>query len=199
MRAAERVYRLLLRAYPAGFRAEYGREMVLVFRDRRRDASARGIRFWWDMISDVARSAPALRLDAFRIRWEEDIQTGEEKMRTMAILAVLIGVTEAANALAEGWAGGIANGGFWLAGIILTVVAGTLLVVAGVAMLRRAPGAVPWARVAAITCLTVVVLIRLVDGWMSIFGTLLGIVFPIALLFFLWWTRRRGPSAPAMA
>jgi len=199
MRAAERVYRLLLRAYPAGFRAEYGREMVLVFRDRRRDASARGIRFWSEMIWDVARSAPALRLDAFRIRWEEDIQTGEEKMRTMAILAVLIGVTEAANALAEGWAGGIANGGFWLAGIILTVVAGTLLVVAGVAMLRRAPGAVPWARVAAITCLTVVVLIRLVDGWMSIFGTLLGIVFPIALLFFLWWTRRRGPSAPTMA
>jgi len=199
MRAAERVYRLLLRAYPAGFRAEYGREMVLVFRDRRRDESARGIRFWSEMIWDVARSAPALRLDAFRIRWEEDIQTGEEKMRTMAILAVLIGVTEAANALAEGWAGGIANGGFWLAGIILTVVAGTLLVVAGVAMLRRAPGAVPWARVAAITCLTVVVLIRLVDGWMSIFGTLLGIVFPIALLFFLWWTRRRGPSAPTMA
>jgi hypothetical protein len=199
MRAAERVYRLLLRAYPAGFRAEYGREMVLVFRDRRRDETARGIRFWSEMIWDVARSAPALRLDAFRIRWEEDIQTGEEKMRTMAILAVLIGVTEAANALAEGWAGGIANGGFWLAGIILTVVAGTLLVVAGVAMLRRAPGAVPWARVAAITCLTVVVLIRLVDGWMSIFGTLLGIVFPIALLFFLWWTRRRGPSAPTMA
>ena len=199
MRAAERVYRLLLRAYPAGFRAEYGREMVLVFRDRRRDESARGIRFWSEMIWDVARSAPALRLDAFRIRWEEDIQTGEEKMRTMAILAVLIGVTEAANALAEGWAGGIANGGFWLAGIILTVVAGTLLVVAGVAMLRRAAGAVPSARVAAITCLTVVVLIRLVDGWMSIFGTLLGIVFPIALLFFLWWTRRRGPSAPTMA
>jgi hypothetical protein len=199
MSAAERVYRLLLRAYPAGFRAEYGREMVLVFRDRRRDESARGIRFWSEMIWDVARSAPALRLDAFRIRWEEDIQTGEEKMRTMAILAVLIGVTEAANALAEGWAGGIANGGFWLAGIILTVVAGTLLVVAGVAMLRRAPGAVPSARVAAITCLTVIVLIRLVDGWMSIFGTLLGIVFPIALLFFLWWTRRRGPSAPTMA
>jgi hypothetical protein len=79
------------------------------------------------------------------------------------------------------------------------VVAGTLLVAAGVAMLRRAPGAVPWARVAAITCLTVVVLIRLVHGWMSIFGTLLGIVFPIALLFYLWWTRRRRPSAPSMA
>ena len=199
MSAAERVYRLLLRAYPAGFRAEYGREMVLVFRDRRREAAARGIRFWWDMIWDVARSAPALRLDAFRIRWEGDIQTGEEKMRTMAILAVLIGVTEAANALAEGWAGGIANGGFWLAGIILTVVAGTLLVVAGVAMLRRAPGAVPWARAAAITCLTVVVLIRLLQPWMSIFATLLGIVFPIALLLFLWWTRRRRPSAPSTA
>ena len=200
MSAAERVYRLLLRAYPAGFRAEFGREMVLVFRDRRREAAARGIRFWWDMIWDVARSAPALRLDAFRIRWEGDIQTGEEKMRTMAILAVLIGMAETANALAEGLAGGIANGsGLWLAGVILTVVAGGLLLVAGIAMLRRAPSAMPWARAAAITCLTVVVLIRLLQPWMSIFATLLGIVFPIALLLFLWWTRRRGPSAPSMA
>jgi hypothetical protein len=199
MSAAERVYRLLLRAYPAGFRAEYGREMVLAFRDQRREAAARGIRFWWDMIWDVMRSAPSLRLDAFRIRWEGDIQTGEEKMRTMAILAVLIGVAEAANALAEGRAGGIANGGFWLAGVILTVVAGALLLAAGIAMLRRAPGAVRRAQAAAITCLTIVVLIRLVQPWMSIFATLLGIVFPIALLLFLWWTRRRGPSAPSMA
>jgi hypothetical protein len=121
-------------------------------------------------------------------------------MRTMAMLAVLIGAAEAANALAEGWAGGIANGsGFWLAGVILTMVAGALLLVAGIAMLRRAPGAVPWARAAAITCLAVVVLVRLVQGWMSIFATLLGIVFPIALLLFLRWTRGRGPSAPTMA
>jgi hypothetical protein len=199
MSAAERAYRLMLRAYPPGFRAAYGREMVLVFRDRRREASARGMRFWWEMIWDVARSAPALRLDAFRMRWEGDIQTGEEKMRTMAILAVLIGVAEAANALVEGRAGGIANGGFWLAGVSLTIVAGALLLAAGILMLRRAPGAVRWAQAAAIICLTVVVLIRLVQPWMSIFATLLGIAFPIALLLFLWWTRRRGPSAPSMA
>ena len=32
--SAERIYRLLLRAYPADFRAQYGREMVLLFRDQ---------------------------------------------------------------------------------------------------------------------------------------------------------------------
>ena len=116
-------------------------------------------------------------------------------MRTMAILAVLIGVAEAANALAEGRAWGIANGGFWLAEVSLTIVAGALLLAAGILMLRRAPGAVRWAQAAAITCLTVVVLSRLVQPWMSIFGTLLGIVFPIALLFYLRWTRGRGLSA----
>lgn len=199
MSAAEWVYRLLLRAYPAEFRAAYGREMVLIFRDRRR-VTARGIRFWWEMAWDVARSAPAQRLDAFRIGGEGDIQVREGKMRTMAILTVLIGGAEAANALIEGWAGGIANGsGFWLAGVILTVVAGALLLVAGIAMLRRSPGAVQWAQAAAVACLTVVVLVRLVHGWMSIFGTILGIVFPIALLLYLRRTRGRGSSAPTMA
>ncbi len=37
--AAERIYRLLLRAYPPDFRAEYGREMVLLFRDQCRRAT----------------------------------------------------------------------------------------------------------------------------------------------------------------
>jgi hypothetical protein len=200
MNVAERAYRLLLRAYPASFRAAYGREMLLVFRDRRREPDARGLRFWREILSDVAHSAPALRLDAWRIRSAEDIQTREEKMRTMAILAVLIGAVESVGALTEGWAGGITSGpGPWLAGVILAAAAGALLVAAGVAMLRRAPSARSWARTAAITCVVVVVLIRFMYAWMSIFSSLLGIVFPIALLLFLWWTRGRGPAAPAIA
>jgi hypothetical protein len=200
MSTAERTYRLLLCAYPAAFRAKYGREMTLLFRDQRREPGARDVRFWAELLWDVARTAPTLRIEALRAQWDRDIRTGEGRMRTMAILAVLIGAAEAVNALAEGWAGGATNGsGFWLAGVILATVAGALLLAAGIAMLRQTPDAVLWARAAAITCLAVVVLIRLVQGWMSIFATLLGIVFPIALLLFMQWTRGRGPSAPTMA
>ncbi len=56
--SAERIYRLLLRAYPPAFRAEYGREMVLVFRDQCRDGDVRTLGFWTAVIYDVARSAP---------------------------------------------------------------------------------------------------------------------------------------------
>ena len=39
--SAEPIYRLLLRAYPPDFRAEYGREMVLLFRDQCRESDVR--------------------------------------------------------------------------------------------------------------------------------------------------------------
>src|SRR6266571_1558077 len=64
--SAERIYRLLLRAYPPDFRAENGREMVLLFRDQCRESDARTLGFWAAVICDVARSAPALRAEAWR-------------------------------------------------------------------------------------------------------------------------------------
>src|SRR6266571_3381953 len=64
--SAERIYRLLLRAYPPDFRAEYEREMVLLFRDQCRESDVRTIGFWAAVIWDVARSAPALRAEAWR-------------------------------------------------------------------------------------------------------------------------------------
>jgi len=61
MVAADRLYRLLLLAYPAGFRHEYGREMALVFRDLRREEQYRGgfrpLRVWLDVLADLGRSA----------------------------------------------------------------------------------------------------------------------------------------------
>jgi peptidoglycan/LPS O-acetylase OafA/YrhL len=200
MSAADRAYRLLLRAYPAAFRADYGREMVLVFRDQRRDRGVNSARFWVDMVWDVARSAPALRVEALRARWARDIQTGEDKMKTMAILAVLIGALDVANAVAELWAGGIMNGDrYSLIGGTLGIVAGALLLVAGIALARRTPRARTQARVAAMTCLAAFVVIGVALPRLSIFAMLLGIGFPIVLLLFLGLTGRRGPSVPTMA
>jgi putative ABC transport system permease protein len=56
MRAAERVYRVLLHFYPKEFRDEYAGEMAQAFRDQR--AHEPGARGWIDLAADTARSAP---------------------------------------------------------------------------------------------------------------------------------------------
>lgn len=63
MNAAERIYRMLLRAYPAHFRAAYGEAMVQLFRDRWRDALRLGtpLQFWLHIAADVATTVPQHR------------------------------------------------------------------------------------------------------------------------------------------
>jgi hypothetical protein len=200
MSAADRAYRLLLRAYPREFRTRYAREMAMVFRDRAREAGANGVGFWVAMLLDVARSAPRLRLEMSRARRRGNIHIKEDKMKTMAILAMLIGAMEAVNSMAEAWAGGfVPHGGYSLAGGTIGAVAGALLVASAIALLRRTPGSAALAQGAAITCLAVFVAIALFRPIFSILATMLGIGFPIALLLFLRFTRRREPSEPTMA
>src|SRR5258706_15025090 len=55
MRWQERLYRVLLRCYPAEFRDEYAREMTQVFRD---GGVERAPRLWLDLIADVLSTAP---------------------------------------------------------------------------------------------------------------------------------------------
>jgi hypothetical protein len=193
---AERAYRLLMRAYPADFRAQYEREMTLAFRDQLRDSRAIGLRFWAEMVWDVARSAPALRVEALRARWHRNILAEDGTMKPMAMLAMVIGAIQGINALIEARAGTAQPGDYSLLGVVLGFVAAALLVGAGVALLRGGHAGLVWARVSAVACLAMVVLIRVVQPWMSIFGTLLGVGFPIALLLFLQLMRGRGSSTP---
>ena len=57
---SEKIYAWLLRLYPASFRERYGEEALQLFRDRARDE--RGfvprLRFWLDLVADVAISVP---------------------------------------------------------------------------------------------------------------------------------------------
>jgi len=69
MRGLSSVYRLLLRAFPADFRARFGADMETLFATRL--AEARGslrarIAVWAAALADVARHAPAEQLSAFR-------------------------------------------------------------------------------------------------------------------------------------
>lgn len=81
-----RLYRLLLAAYPAEFRQEYGPHMAQVFRDRCRDAQrgqgGRGsvrlaglARVWMETMLDLARTAP-----------EEHLQNGGRGVHLMKAL-----------------------------------------------------------------------------------------------------------------
>ena len=197
MSAADRFYRALLRAYPAGFRAEFGEPMAQAFRDLRRERRSAGVRFWASMIWDVLRSAPELRMQSLREN-SGHFNFREGIMKTMAILAILIGALEVANSLAEAYAGGIVRGGgASLAGGTIAALAAALMIASAVALLRRTPRAAAFAQSAAITCLAVFACIAAIRPMFSGMATLLGIGFPIAMLVFLFSTR--GRSTPSMA
>jgi hypothetical protein len=191
--AAERIYRLLLRAYPPDFRAEYGREMVLLFRDQCRESDVRSLGFWAAVICDVARSAPALRAEAWRSRGSESTQTTEVIMKLAAMLTVLLGVLGILNAIVE-WAAGSkgAIDGRYVLAVVLGVFASVLLLGAGVAILLRSRQA---ARLALLASVVLFVAARLLFPWMSYFSQLVGFGLPVALLVALYWPRKPSMTA----
>lgn len=202
MTAADRAYRLMLRAYPRGFRAEYEHEMLLAFRDQRREPHDGVAAFWATTCLDVARSAPALRLEALRISFSSFTHTEEGSMMkmTVGIIAIMIGALEATNALQESWGAGVVNhDSRALIGGTMALVAGTLIIAAGIALMRRSPNAAAIAQGAAITCAAVFAFLALALPLMSGFATVLGVGFPILLFAFARWYRPRDPSAPVIA
>lgn len=192
----ERIYCLLLRAYPRAFRAEYGREMMQLFRDQRRLRDAGIVGFWMHLVWDVARSAPVLRIEAWRAQESRTTRTLRFIMKLVAMLTVLLGVFGTLSSIAEGVMGmrqgGV--GGVYLLAILLAVVAGVLLLVAGVAGLRGTPAGRRTASYAALASLVVFMLARLLFGWMSIFAQLVGIALPLVILAMLHWPRRRAAA-----
>jgi len=187
-RRAERAYALLLRAYPRRFRMVYEREMVLVFRAmvRQRGSATPGL--WLETIADVARTAPGLHAEALRAHRTTTSRTEGGSMRTMGVLAVLVGLLQAVNAFAELSAGGTAG---WPGLVVaMAIVLSVLLLVAGVALLADASSAPVLSQIAAVSWLALVIVVRTVHPWMSIFSTLLAVVFPLALLVYVW-TRRK--------
>jgi uncharacterized iron-regulated membrane protein len=190
---AERAYALLLRAYPAEFRSAYGREMTSTFRDLLREAGTPGIGFWMGIVADVARSAPVLRAESLRARWAANLRPEDGRMKTMGVLAVLIGLAQAVNAAIELNAGGTAG---WPGLVVaMAIVTSVLLVIAGVALLAGASSAPTFSKIAAVSWLALVVLVRAVHPWMSIFATLLAVVFPLVLLAYVWMGRGRGMTS----
>jgi hypothetical protein len=162
--------------------------MILCFRELMRDAGTARLGVWVAILADVARSAPPLRAEALRARWNPNERMEGGRMKAMGALAVSIGLLQAVNALVELKGGGTAG---WPALVVaMAIVLSVLLVVAGVALLAGASSARALSQIAAVCWLVLVVLARAVHPWMSIFSTLLAVVFPIALLVFAWMQQR---------
>lgn len=198
MTSSEVLYRLLLKTYPQEFRVTYARDMTVHFRDMRRDAASGAIEFWFGILWDVAKTASVMRLERLQTWWSRNNPIEEIAMMIMGILSLLVGVLELVNSFIEvRW--GFTNGSSWsgFAGLD-GVLAGALMVAAGVSLLRRTPKAVNLARVAAIYCLATFGLVLAIRPIFSIAATTLGIAFPIILLTFLYF-RGRGSSEPRVA
>jgi hypothetical protein len=183
----EWLYRLVLQAYPPGFRGSFGREMLLVYRAQRRDGVVDS-RYWLACIADAGATAPRL--------WMDELHDGfvatARAMKSMGILSVIAGLLETANSLVELRVSAFGERDpLSQAVLVLVIATGVLLTVAGLAFLFRGDAARRLGWISAVTCLGAFSLMLATRPMMSIAATGLGIAFPLALWIFLSVNRAR--------
>jgi putative ABC transport system permease protein len=101
--AAERFYRRLVRLYPGEFRAEFGEEMSLLFKDRSREE--RLVPLVFEVLVDTARTAPKEHVHM----WSQDLRYAWRAMRhnpgftlvAAGSLAIGIGASAAVFSMAD--------------------------------------------------------------------------------------------------
>ncbi|HEX6628578.1 MAG TPA: hypothetical protein VF105_11505 [Gemmatimonadaceae bacterium] len=194
--SAERVYRLLLRAYPRTFRAKYGEEMMLLFRDEYRRRNARALAFWGSIVDDLARSAPSMWVEVFSSRIKDFTRVFEVVMKLAGILAVLLGIYGVVGALGDAVVGmRIGPSGAYVVAVSLGIIAALLLLTAGAAVLWSSASGRNTATIALAASVLMVLIARLLHPWMGTVALIVGIVSPIVLLAAVQWPHRRQSTA----
>src|SRR5437867_494918 len=98
-----RFYRVLLRLYPASFRAEYGEDMCAVFAARKRDEHA--LIAWIRAIADVVTNAPRVQADVLRQDLAWTLRTLRRSpgftLTALCVIALGLGATTAAFTLLD--------------------------------------------------------------------------------------------------
>jgi putative ABC transport system permease protein len=95
MERGRRLYRILLRLYPAEFRDEYGREMAQVLRDRIERESP--LRVWLDVIRDLLVTAPRERAQVLLTDFRYAIRLVRKSPAFAAAVISTVALTIAAN------------------------------------------------------------------------------------------------------
>lgn len=87
---SERLYRLLLRAYPRAFREEYASEMLLVFRDAYAEATRRqggwgALGLWRDIVGDFVTSVCIQRIRSWMSDGSHTVMLAEKEALAVAL------------------------------------------------------------------------------------------------------------------
>ena len=93
--ASQRFYAMVLKAYPADFRREYGPHMAQVFRDCYRAAESRKrtfllIQLWLMTLFDLVKTAPKERVDSLRKERSVMKNLGRDALAVFGCVAIIV-------------------------------------------------------------------------------------------------------------